>query len=152
MSASSRDGGARPRHAWLRRIRVAFVAGPMTPLLERVAGALLGHFRLRGHEVQTAPDDETDVVLTTAQSETPVSWRRALLFSVRRRFRLSRSPAVYTLLHMTPGRFRGLLEHFRAALARETPDPAAFDFPGLAPKARLKWGFQCPSGPKIEAL
>jgi hypothetical protein len=107
----------------------------MTPLLQGVASGLLRHFRLRGDQIQKTPDDRTDVLLTTARSGEPVGWREALLFSARRRFRLRRSPAIYTLVHMPLARFRGLLGHFRAALAKDPPDPSDYAFPGLAPQA-----------------
>jgi len=116
-------------------MHVTFVPGPVTPLLEEVANGLLRHFHLRGDQVQTTPDDHTDVLLTTARSGDPIGWRRALLFSARRRFKLSRSPTLFTLVHMLPATFRGLLGHFRAALARRKPDPADYAFPGLAPRA-----------------
>ena len=126
---------AKPRHSWLRRVRVAFVPGPITPLLGRVAEGLLRHFRRRGDEVQDEPDDDTDILLTTARFGEPLGWRDALLFSARRRFKLSRSPTLFTLVHIAPAKFRSLLRHFRAALAKEPPDPADYAFPGLAPQA-----------------
>jgi hypothetical protein len=125
----------KPTHPWLRRLHVAFVPGPMIPLLEEVASNLLRHFRLRGHQVQTTPDDHTDVILTTAPFGEPIHWRKALIFSVRRRFNLSHSPTLYTLTHVPPARFQQLLDQFQTALAKEPPDPTAFIFPGLAPQA-----------------
>ena len=126
---------AKPTHPWLRRIHVAFVPGPTTSLLEEVASGLLHHFRLQGHQVQTTPDGRTDVILTTAPFGEPIGWRQALLFTVRRRFKLSRSPTLYTLVHALPEKFQRLLNHFRATLAKEPPDPADYAFPGLAPQA-----------------
>ena len=122
-------------HSWLRKIRVAFVPGPMTPLLERVADGLLNSFRLRGHHVQAIPDDTTDAILTTAPFGRPLGWREALLFTARRRFKLKHTPSIYTLTHVSVTRFRRLLDRFRAALAKEPPDPADYAFPGLAPQA-----------------
>jgi len=125
----------KPTHLWLCRIHVAFVPGPTTPLLEEVAEGLLRHFRLHRHHVQTRPDDRTDLVLTTARFGESVSWREALLFSIRRRFEMRRTPTVYTMMQVAPARFRDLLDHFQAALAKDSPDPADFTFPGLAPQA-----------------
>ncbi len=124
-------------HPWLRRgIRVVFVPGrPTTALLEEVAERLLDRFRRRGDVVQPAPDEETDLILTTAPFGEPIGWRESLLLTARRRFRLLRTPTVITLIHATKRRFRRLLDHFRAALARPEPDPADFAFPGLAPEA-----------------
>ncbi len=135
MNCCAQETATHPAHPWLRRTRVAFVPGPMTPLVAEVASGLERHFRRLGHEVQTAPDDGTDVLLTTARAEEPIHWREGLLFSARRRFRLSRLPTLFTLIHMLPARFRELLAHFRAALAREPVDPQDFAFPGLAPRA-----------------
>jgi len=127
---------ARPTHPWLRRMYVAFVPGHITSLLdEEVASGLLNHFHLHGHQVQITPDDRTDVILTTAPFGEPIGWRQALLFTARRRFKLSRSPALYTLVHAPPEEFQRLLDHFRAALAKEPPDPADYAFPGLVPQA-----------------
>jgi hypothetical protein len=126
---------ARPRHPWLQQVGVALVHGPTTPLLERVAEGLLRRFGEQGHRVQETPTDDTQILLTTAVAGEPLGWRDALLLSVRRRFGLSHAPAVYTLVHMPVARFRKLLAHFRAALAKDPPDLADFAFPGLAPRA-----------------
>jgi len=136
MNVISEEAPAvKPTHPWLRKIHVAFVPGPMTPLLEEVASGLLHHFRLHEHQVQTTPDERTDVILTTAPFGEPIKWRRALLFTARKRFNLSRSPALYTLVQVLPERFKYLLDHFQTVLAKEPPDPADYDFPGLAPQA-----------------
>ncbi len=124
-----------PLHPWLRQIRMAFVPGPMTSLLEEVTHRLLQQVQLHGHQVQGFPDDTTDVILTTDSFGEAVDWRRALLLSARRRFNLSRTPAIYTMLHATPGQFRQLLEHFEDALGKDEPDPTDFEFPGLASQA-----------------
>ncbi len=124
-------------HPWLRRgIGVAFVPGfSTTALLEEVAERLLARFRARGDVIQPAPDDRTDLLLTTAPFAEPIGWRQSLLLTARRRFRLSRTPTVVTLMHATKRKFRHFLDHFRRALSRPEPDPRDFDFPGLAPEA-----------------
>jgi hypothetical protein len=126
---------AKPRHSWLRSLRMVFLPGPMTPLLEGVADGLQRHARLHGHLIQSMPDDSTDVILTTAPFGEPLNWREALLLSARRRLNLGRTPAVYTMIHVPSARLQQLLDHFETALAKETPDPADYDFPGLAPLA-----------------
>jgi hypothetical protein len=136
MSITLRESTtAKPAHLWLRRIHVAFVPGPMSPLLEEVASDLIHHFCLQGHQVQTTPDDRTDVILTTTPFGEPIRWREALFFTARKRFHLSHSPTLYTLLHVLPEEFQHLLDHFRAALSKAPPDPAHYAFPGLAPQA-----------------
>ncbi|MBI4759323.1 MAG: hypothetical protein HY783_10075 [Chloroflexi bacterium] len=125
----------KPTHSWLREIHVAFVPGPMTPLLEEMMEGLERHFHRLGHMVQTVPDDRTDVILTTASFGEPLDWREALIFSARRRFNLSCTPTVYTLVQVSLTRFQQLLDHFQTVLAKEPPDPTDYDFPGLAPQA-----------------
>jgi len=122
-------------HPWLRRICTTFVPSLTTPLLEEVANRLLHFFSLHGHQTQAAPHDCTDVILTTARFGEPVNWRESLLFTARRRFNLNHTPAVYTLMHVPPARFKRLLDHFQTALAKEVPDPADYAFPDLAPNA-----------------
>jgi hypothetical protein len=143
---------AKPTHPWLRRIHAAFVPGLTSPLLEEVASGLLHHFRLQGHQVQTTPDDHTDVILTTAPFGEPIRWRQALIFNARKRFNLTHTPTFYTLMQVRPGEFQRLLGHFRAALAKEPPDPADYAFPGLAPQAHRVFFEQGRRGGPILAL
>jgi len=126
---------SKPRHRWLHPINLAFVPGQMTALSEEVVEGLLQNARLQGHQVQAIPDDSTDVILTTTAFGEPLNWRQALMFSSRRRFKLRRTPAVYTMLHADPTEFERLLDHFQVALSKEPPDPSDFDYPGLAPTA-----------------
>ena len=124
-----------PVHPWLHEIGVSFVPGPRVPLLEEVADGLLNHFRFLGHRVQDVPNEHTDVILTTAHFGDPLDWRESLIFTTRRRFDLDHAPTIYTLMHMTPAGFQGLLSHFQTVLEKEPPGPAGYDFPGLAPEA-----------------
>ena len=124
---------AKPTHPWLRKTEVAFVPGPTGPLLAEVTSQLLDRFRVQGHRVQDTPDENTKVILTTAPFGEAIGWRDALLFTARRRFDLSHSPAIYTLVHASPARLEWMLDHFRAVLTKEPPDPADYDFGGLAP-------------------
>jgi hypothetical protein len=133
--AIERPMTARRTHRWLRRINAAFVPGPVTPMLEEVATNMANHFRSLGHRIQSTPDDETDVILTTADFGEPVDWRQCLTVTARRRFGLNRTPAVWTLVRLPVDKFRGMIDRFRDVLAKEPPDPADYDFPGLAPQA-----------------
>jgi hypothetical protein len=126
---------ARPTHPWLRRIEVALVPGPTDPLLAEVTSQLLSRFRVQGHRVQATPGENTDIILTTAPFGESIGWREALIFTARRRFGLNHSPVIYTLMHASPARLEWMLDHFRAALAKEPPDPADYGFAGLAPQA-----------------
>ncbi|RLC66399.1 MAG: hypothetical protein DRI48_04740, partial [Chloroflexi bacterium] len=116
-------------------MNVAYVPGPSIPVLEEVAEGLMDCFHRLGHHVQEAPDRRTDIVLTTARFGQPLNWRDALLFTVRRRFELDHSPAIYTLVNVSPAQFQRQLEHFRTVLEKDPPDPADYDFAGLAPRA-----------------
>ncbi len=119
-------------HPWLKSLRVAFVPGQTSPLLEEVADGLLRHFKLLGHDTQATPDNSTDLILTTAPFGEPIPWRKALIFNLRKRFGIRGTPSLETLVHVTPERFHALLDHFEQALAKEGPDAVDYDFPGLA--------------------
>jgi hypothetical protein len=133
--SSNQTATTKSTHAWLRKIHVAFVPGPMNPLLDEVSENLMRHFHLLGHYVQEIPDGRTDVIITTAPFGEPIGWRKALIFNMRRRFGLSHTPALYTLVAASPARFQAVLDRFEAALAKEPPDPADFCFPGLTDNA-----------------
>jgi hypothetical protein len=122
-------------HDWLRTVRVAYVPGELTPVLEDLAASALEQFRALGHHVQAVPDGQTDLLLTTARFGRPQGWRQSLLLTARRRFGLERSPTVYTLLHTTPAELQERLDYFASILAKQPPDPKDFEFPGLAPNA-----------------
>ncbi len=123
-------------HPWLRTLRVAFVPGPeRTPLLERFGVRWLDTFRALGHHVLEQPRGHVDCLFTTAPFGRPLNWRKALLFTARRRWGLENTPTILTLVHARPDEFRAMLDHFERALQRTPPDPADFTFEGLAPTA-----------------
>jgi hypothetical protein len=121
----------REAHPWLRQISLAFVPGLTTPLLDRFVEQFLDTFRRHGHTLLAEPQEGVDVLLTTATFGEPLNWRRSVLLTGRVRYKLSHTPAVFTLLHATPEQFHGRLRHFEAALAKEPPDPEDFKSPGL---------------------
>ncbi len=153
MSVDSQGASttARP-HSWLRRICLSFVPGPMTPLLEGVSKDLLAQFNRMGHEIQSGPDNRTDLIITTAVFGEPIGWRKAPLFTARRRFDLDHVPTVYALVHATPGDFQRAMDQLEAALRKEPPDPADYDFPGLARQAYSVFFEQGRRGGTILAL
>ncbi len=126
---------AKALHEWLHSINVALVPGPTTGVLEETLDNLLDRFRQLGHQVQAAPDDSTDILLTTAPFGLPLGWREALLFTGRRRFGLKRTPTVLTLMHVEPARLESTLDHLETILANPQPDPKDFEFAGMAPQA-----------------
>jgi len=125
----------RPAHKWLRKVAVTYVPGPTTPLLEEFSANLLDQFRKWGHSVQSEPDNETDVILTSALFDKPLRWREAMLFTARRRFQLDHLPTIVTLVPVKPEVFDERLSYFEEVLAKEPPDPKDFEFPGLSAEA-----------------
>jgi hypothetical protein len=122
-------------HPWLRKISLTFVPGLTTPLLEQVASDLLDTFRALGHTVQERPDEQTDLVLTTAPFARPLNWRESLLFTGRRRLGLSHNPTILTLIHSRPEEFQNLLSQVEMVLKKEPNDSPNLAFEGLAPDA-----------------
>jgi hypothetical protein len=122
-------------HSWLQKLRIAFVPGPSTPLLERFTGNLLGQFQENGHAILDKPQGDVDVLLTSAVFGRPINWREAMLFTARRQFHLNHVPLVFTLVHATPDQFRQSLDHFETALKKVPPDREDFVFPGMTSNA-----------------
>lgn len=152
FSKNVTSAGTRPVHPWLRRLSVSFVSGPTTALLDAALPRLMERFRFHGHAVQASPDDRTDLVLTTAPFGKSIDWRESVLFAGRRRFSLSRTPSVCTLIHVTPGDLQERLAYFAGVLAKEPPDPADYAFPGLAPEAHRTLAEQGRRGGPMMAL
>jgi hypothetical protein len=124
-------------HDWLKHTHVAFVPGQDASLLEPILDGLSDAFRRLGHEVQTAPDDQTDMIVTTAPYGKPLSWRDGLMFTGRKKFGLTHSPTVFTVIQVTPAELQTQLDHFARVLPKDPPDPADYNYPGLAPEAYL---------------
>jgi len=122
----------RPAHGWLQDLSVSFVPGPGSAIAAQVGRVLLETFQAMGHRVQPEPDDETDLILTTAPFGEPLDWREALLFTARRRFDLEAAPTIYTIVGVTAEGLGRALSWFRSILSVSPPDPDDYDFPGLA--------------------
>lgn len=122
-------------HHWLRPVHVAYVPGRSTFMLDLWANELLEEMQNMGHGIQRSPDNQTDIILTTARYGEPQSWRDALLFMARRRYRLNSSPVVYTLMQVGKMELQIMLERLGAALACDPIDPMDFCFDGVAPDA-----------------
>jgi hypothetical protein len=125
----------RPAHAWLQRLTVAYVPGPTNAMLNRFANNLLDRFGKWGHEIQAYPNNDTDVIITSAFFGEPLRWREALLFTARRRFKLDQLPTIVTLVPVTPAKFREQMDYFDEVLKKVPPDPEDFEFPGLSADA-----------------
>lgn len=126
---------ANPTHSWLKQIEISFVPGsaPMSSMLEELVEGILDKFKDLGHRVVEKPSDDTKVLLTTAQYQDAIPWRKAFLFGARRQFGLKHSPVIYTIIQMTPKQFDEAIGHFRKALAKKPVDPKDFQFEGLSP-------------------
>jgi hypothetical protein len=119
----------------LKKLRVAFVPGETSSLMEEVVDGLLDQFGSLGHEIQDSPGGQTDLILTTARFGAAVPWRKALFFTARQRYGLENSPAIYTLVHIGEKEYRAALDHYETILQRDPPDPEDFAFDGLAPQS-----------------
>ena len=118
-------------HPWLYSLGIAFVPGQQTSILEDFSSQLLDTFELHGHNVQETPNDQTNVLLTTAIFGDPIPWRKGLLFTSRRQYGLKKTPAIYTIVHVTRAKFQSSLTHFKTALEKDPLDHDDFSFPGL---------------------
>jgi nitrite reductase/ring-hydroxylating ferredoxin subunit len=58
-----------------------------------------------------------------------------LIFNARRRFNLHTTPTFYTIVQISPDEFQRQIDHFAAAIKKPEPDPADFEYEGLAPEA-----------------
>jgi hypothetical protein len=123
------------RHNWWRPMRVAYVKGDTTPLLDRTVAGLLAHLKHTGHTVLDRPDESTGVLLTAVRFGSVVPWRRSLLLTGRRRYKLHEAPTVFTLVHITPDELGAILARLDVALQKDPPNPADFSFPGLTSRA-----------------
>lgn len=122
-------------HSWLRPIHIHYHPGTTTPLLEEAAEKLLAAFNELGHDVQEQANQHTNVLLTTARYGELLSWRKALFFTGRSKFKLSHVPRTLTMVHITPQELESILSHFEHALAKNPIDRSDFEFPGLAETA-----------------
>jgi hypothetical protein len=122
-------------HPWLRKIHLSYVSETTMPFMEEVVFALLNAFRTLGHTVQEKPDENTDLLLSSAPFGQPLNWRNAVMFTGRRRFGLKHTPTTITLIHAHPDEYQDLLDHFETALRKSPVDPADFSFEGLATSA-----------------
>ena len=124
-------------HNWLRKVNVFFAPEQMTPMLDKFCESLLSKFDKFGHNMQPKADDNTDVILTTAGFGVPLSWRKAVLFTMRKKFSVRHSPTIFTIVPTTPRELKKNLEYFQDILQNDHPQPEDFNFPGLSTNAYL---------------
>jgi hypothetical protein len=92
---------------------------------------LAGEFASRGHEVDALPTDATDVCFASVPFGVPIGWRQSLQLTVRRRFKLGRTPITYVVMSATPAQLQAMVDHYRVALGKSPIDPADFMVDGL---------------------
>ncbi len=122
-------------HAWLHNLGVSYLRGVEDPILDEVAENLLLRFEKLGHQVQDPPTNDTDVIFSTAPFGSPIPWRDAVIFNIRRDYDLDHLPTIYTLVHATPEEFQERISNIKQALASEPPDLSRLEYEGLAPEA-----------------
>ncbi len=123
-------------HAWLQPAHLFYTPGQGNgPLTKQVVENLLDEFRREGHIVQNRPDNDTNILLSTAAYGEAVSWRKSLGLISRTLYNLRRSPAFFSVLNIHPDELKKMLAHFEQALAKDPIDLEDFEFPGLAKSA-----------------
>lgn len=125
----------RPTHPWLKPVKVAYSPAFTTPLVERFTTELMEHFARMGHETHPTPTDETTLLLTAAPFGEALNWREALLFVARKKFNLSTSPTIFTIIPVQEAELQKTLAYFEEVLQKNPPDPEDYEFPGLSPNA-----------------
>lgn len=122
-------------HPWLQKLNVCFIPGDLTPVLKELMSGMREEFQSLGHNVQENPDPKTEVIITTAPYGRSLGWREALIFNIRRLYKLSHTPTFYTMVQISPDEFKRQLDHLTAAIEKDTPEPLDFQFPGVKPEA-----------------
>ena len=136
----------------LSPVHVAFMPGELTGLLGDFEPMLRDEFRRQGHIVQDAPDNSTNLVVTTGPFGKPLSLRQAAIFRLRPEFGVRHSPVVYSLVHATKREFVEWLDRLEVALKPDIPDPNDFQLDGLNDTAYLVLHEQGRRGGPILAL
>lgn len=122
-------------HKWLKLINVAYIPGSENPVLKDFMHKLLNEFDSSQHTIQEEPDNQTDILLTTAEFGDVINWRRSLLFTGKIRYKLDQTPTVVTVVHAERDQINTLLDQLESALNKETLNPNDFQFPGLTDSA-----------------
>lgn len=122
-------------HEWVHAIHVFSEVSIDNTMVQSITDGLLNAFKDQGHKVQDSPNAQTELLITSAQFGVPLDWRNALLFNQRRRYKIDHKPPILCLMHATPSELETLMNQLQIALAKESPDPADFRFPGMAPSA-----------------
>ena len=128
--------GVYPPHPWLQVQEVAFVPRASSPLTDWVMEGLARTYRALGHRVVDRPRPEhTTIVVTSAPYGEDVYWKEALLFNLRRLYGMRRVANFWTVVTVSPRRFREDLARIQQALADGVEGLSRLQFAGLAPSA-----------------
>jgi hypothetical protein len=139
-------------HDWLHSLSLAYIPTSTSPLLDEFSNELREYFGKSGNQILENPSGNLDLLLTTAPFGEPLNWRKAALFTARKRFQLEKAPVVVTLVHTSYEQYDSTLRKLQKALSKQIPDPHDYDFPGLAQQAYLTLHEQGRRGGAILAL
>lgn len=139
-------------HPWAAPISLAYLPRDLTPALSAVAEAIFAWLREAGCTVTTEPNQDTDLIVTTARYGENVTRDEALLFHAKRRYRLSRRPQILTLVDIPEPDYQAWMAHF-TRLA-ELPEAEAFQdrYAGLGPQAAEVIAHQARRGGPVLAI
>lgn len=122
-----------PLHDWVRPQEVAFFPGPMDPVTEQVLTRLRETFTRLGHTVVPEPrPGHTRIIMTSAVYGEDLSWRKALLFNLRRRFGFRRLVDLWTVTAVSPERLEADLTRLQKAWEEGPEGLLRLSIPGLA--------------------
>jgi hypothetical protein len=110
----------------------AVLGAQATPLLASVHRHFTARLRSLGHRITGVPDTRTNAVFTSHRFGDVVDWRRAPLFTLRRRYGLAKTPPSVALVHATLDEFKATLARLRLAV---NCAGAGCEWPGLLPGA-----------------
>jgi len=125
----------RGTHAWVHPISIAYLPEARTPALDTTLASLSAQLSIDGCGITDLPNNETDLIITSARFGQPIEREVALLFHAKRKFQLNRRPVILTFVDIPEADYQHWLAQF-AELARQ-PEEAlnAPHLTGLGPQA-----------------
>ncbi|MBI4770048.1 MAG: hypothetical protein HY784_06450 [Chloroflexi bacterium] len=107
-------------HPWTHPISVAYCPAYLDSVVEPAIHAVLDWFRASGGAVESRPDRETELILTTARFNQPVERDEALLFHAKRIYGLGHRPQILTVVSLRESEYGEQTQHF-AGCCRARP-------------------------------
>ncbi len=118
-------------HDWVDPITICFVENNLNPRLERVMHNLKRWFETNGHTVQTQPDENTQLFITTMRGDEVIDRPDALLLNGKRRFQLGHRPQVLTFVDLTTEQFEERQRYIDALGELSYEEAHTVEIPGL---------------------